>query len=232
MKKENLVKFYQTYKLYIFPAAVALSSIFLILFAIYPQTAKLISNQKEAGSLISKSDFLETKVLALESLDAEDLSTKVGFALNALPSEKDFSNILGLLQQLAGQTGFSISSISLSGSTSKLSNIESYEVKMEMNGTKVLLPVFINELENSTRLMKIKKIDVSSGQFSQVVDVSLIVQVLYSSLPQTFGTTDSSLPELSQKDEELLATMARVVGETPISPDTAIAPRGKSNPFE
>ena len=46
MKKEDLIKFYTAYRAYIFPAGVALASIFLILFVIYPQTVKLFNNQK------------------------------------------------------------------------------------------------------------------------------------------------------------------------------------------
>lgn len=232
MKKEDLTKFYQTYKLYIFPTVVAVSSLFLILFVVFPTMSKLISGQKTSQDLITKSNFLETKVLALESLDSEDLSRKVGFALSVLPAEKDFGDILGLLQSLAGQTGFSISSISLGASGSKLTNTESYEVKMEIKGTRVLLPALINNIENSPRLMKIKKIDVSSGQSSQVIGVSLVVDVLYSGLPQTFGTADAPLPQLSEQDEQFLANMAQVGGETPAPSSTITAPRGKPNPFE
>lgn len=234
MKKENFAKFYQTYKLYIFPAVVALSSLFLILFVIYPQTVKLIGGQRTSKELMTKSKFIETKVLALESFDTEDLSRKVSYALNTLPSEKDFVNIVGLLQQLAGQTGFSISSISLGSSANKLSNIDSYDAKMEMKGTKILLAVFIDKLENFVRLMKIKRIDVSSGNSSQSGDISLVVEVFFSDLPKTLGTEDSPLPELTQKDQEFLATMGQVSEETAglISPPAPLSPRGKANPFE
>lgn len=233
MKKETIAKFYLNYRLYIFPIMVALSSLFLIVFAIYPQTAKLIGNQKAQGDLINKSQFLETKVLALESYDQEDLSRKVGFALSAYPTDKDFGNVVGLLQQLVGQSGFNITSLALGNVPSKADVSSSYEIKLQITGAKNLLAVLLSNLENSARLMRVNSIDVSSGPNSQIVDVSLGVAVLYSSAPQSFGSVDSPVTKLSQADEELITRLAKVspVSVSPQAPAPSL-PRGKANPFE
>ena len=232
MKKENLIKFYSNHRLYIFPVIVALSSLFLIIFVIYPQTLKLINNQRAIGDLMNKSRFLETKVAALESYDEKDLSRKVGFALATLPADKDFVNALGLLQQLAARSGFSINSISFGSTASKLGDSDSFKVNLEIRGAKSSFRTLINNLESSRRLMRISSIDISSSQTSQALDVALAAEVLYSQLPQSFGGVDSPLPELSQKDEQLVAKLARLE-ETVSSPSaTQSLPRGKSNPFE
>ncbi len=235
MKKESVLLFYLKYRFYIFPAVVSISSLFLIVFAIYPQTVSLLNNQRVIGELINKSNILETKAEALEIYDEADLTRKVGLAVNVYPVERDFGNILGLLQQLTAASGFSISSFSLGNATNKLGNAESYEVKLEIKGGKMLFPALIKNIENSPRLMKINRIDISSNQAAQTVDVSLVVRALYSGLPQTFGSPDSPLPKLSQKDEEFLAIMAETVsgnynvGTSSASP---LLPRGKENPFE
>lgn len=231
MKKDTIIKFYSDFKLYIFPAIVSLSSLFLIVFAIYPQTVKLINNQKSADNLISKSKFLETKVTALESINEQDLSQKVAFALASLPSEKDFGNIFELLQQIVSGSGFSISSITLSSGGSKMSSADSYEVKLEIKGTKVMFPILLSNLENSSRLVRINNIDLASRQVAEGLDASLVLEVLYAPVPTNFGTADSPLPELSQTDEELLAKLSagRSVTQTG---DQSLSPRGKSNPFE
>lgn len=231
IKKEVVTKFYYNYRLYIFPAVVALSSLFLIVFAIFPQTMKLISNQQLSSDLKNKSIFLENKVAALESYDAEDLSDKVGLVLASYPSDKDFGNILGLLQQQTSQFDLNVVSASLGGGSGRLGNTESYEVKLEMVGSRSLFSAFLNNLENLSRLIRVKGVDISSGQAS-AISVNLVVEVLYSKLPQTFGATDSPLPELSQKDEELLASLAATTGT--VATPSAIPPsqRGKFNPFE
>lgn len=230
MKKETITKFYSEYKLYIFPLAIILSSLFLIVFAIIPQTLKLLDNQKAFERLTNKSDLLETKVFALESYNEEDLSSKVGFALNAFPSDKDFGNILGLLQQISTGSGFTIASISFSDSGSKLGSASSYGVKLQVKGARTLFQTLLNNLENSSRLIKVTGIDISSGQLTQAIDASLALDVLYSKLPQDFGTIDAPLPQISQKDEELLVTLAGL--QTSHISTGSLSPRGKSNPFE
>lgn len=232
MKKESLIKFYQSHRLYIFPAVVALSSLFLILFAIYPQTVKLIENQKKTEELIAKSEFLETKVTALESYDSEDLSRKVGLALAAFPSEKDFGSILGLMLQQTARSGFNINSFSLSNIGGKLGNSDSFDVKLEIKGSRDLFQAFINDIENSSRIVRINSIDISVTQASQTVDASLVLGVLYSQLPSSFGTVDAPLPQISQKDEEQLVALVKASEAVPVQEAVQFSPRGKSNPFE
>lgn len=231
MNKEKIIQFYKNYKLYIFPIAVALSSLFLIVFAIYPQTAKLIKNQKVAGDLMSKSKFLATKVTALESLDPEDLSQKLGIALLAFPAEKDYASTLGLLQGLAAQSGFTISSVSVSGGGGATGNANSFEIKMEIRGPRSLFQSFLNSLENSPQIIRLSSFDISSVRSSEAMDASLTVEILYSAAPQVFGSVDSPLPSLNQQEEELLVSISKV-NLTIVSSASASSQRGKANPFE
>ncbi len=233
MKKEEVIKFYINFRLYIFPAVVALSSLFLIISVIFPQVVKLLENQKAIGELTNKSKFLDTKVVALESYNSEDLSRKVGFALSSLPADRDFGNILGLLQQAISQAGYTINSVSFGSATGKVGTSSSYEVKMEIKGSKITFQTLLNNLENLIRLVRVSSIDISTNQLTQALDIALVVEVLYSPIPQSFGSVDSPLPQISQKDEELLARLAVGANVIVSSPSATLGlPRGKSNPFE
>lgn len=234
MKKENLSKFYSVYRSQIFSAIVAISSLFLLVFVIYPQTVKLISNQQAMGDLNKKSQLLETKVTALENYNGEDVSRKLGIALATLPADKDFGNILGLLQHLTSQLGFSISSITFSGSGgSKVGNLGSVGVKMDIKGAKAMVQTLLNNLESSPRLIRVSNIDIApSRQNSQATEVSLVVEALYSQLPQNVGGVDSPLPVFSQKDEELISKLESSSAEVSSSSSAVPSTRGKSNPFE
>lgn len=229
MKKEQILKFYQTYRLYIFPAIVAVSSIFLIIFAIYPQTVKVMTNQKSQGALDTKVKFLESKVSALESYDADDLSQKVTAALSAYPPEKDYATILGLLQQLAAGSGFTINSVSL-GNTLSGSGAEGFSVKIDLSGSKNFLNTLFTNLENSPRILRITSIEASVSKTSGMIDVSLNLDVPFSSTPQNAGTADTPLPELSQKENEILEQLAKISAQLPKSVSSST--RGKANPFE
>ena len=233
MKKDNLIKFYAKYRLYIFPSVVVLSSLILIIFVIFPQIVKLLDNQKALGELTNKSKFLDIKVAALEGYNNEDLSRQVGFVMSSLPADKDFGNTLGLLQQAISQAGYSINSVSFGNTAGKVGNANSYEVRIEIKGSKATFQTLLDSLENLRRLVRISVIEITSNQITQTLDVSLVVEVLYSPIPQSFGSVDSPLPQISQKDQELLARLAAGANAVVSSPSATVGlPRGKANPFE
>lgn len=233
MKKEVFLRFYLNFRLYIFPIVVALSSLILIVFVIYPQIVKLIDNQKVQRDLITKSKFLEAKASTLENLDQAELEKKVGYVLNAYPPEPDFINVLGILQSVANQNGFNITTLSVNSGSGGSAGIQKYGIKLEAFGGKNLLPRFITSIESSKRIMKLGSVEISPGIDGNSVTVSLGVEVLYAKAPLSFGNVDSPLPEISQKDEELISTLAAFNAPVsgPVQPSSS-SPRGKSNPFE
>lgn len=231
MKKETVLKFYSTYKLYIFPAAVLTSCLILISFVIYPQLAGLISDSKTAAELQRKMDFLEVKAQTLAEYDEEDLSSKLDYALDYFPADKDFTNALGILQNITSQSSFAILSFAL-GTQTAVTGAQGYSVKLEVKGPKVLLPDLLSGIESSHRVMRVVTLEVKSSPGGSA-DVFLGIDVLYSSAPQTFGSTDSPLPDLTEEDEQLLSKLARegVIQRQPASAAPTV-PLGKSDPFE
>lgn len=231
MKKENLLKFYRAYRLYIFPAVVGISSLLLIVFAIYPQTVTLIKNQREQGELINKAQFLESKVSALEGYKEEELSRKLEIALAAYPDNKDFGTAMGVLQQIVAQSGFRIVTISLtSGSKAVSGGAQSYELKLDLVGIKPGLNILLNNLESSPRLMRTVSMDVSSTS-QDLSNVALVVEVLFADVPKSFGAVDTPLPEITREDEALLTRLAQT-GRSVLQAGSVTGPRGKVNPFE
>lgn len=240
----NLLKFYQTYKLYIFPIVVVLSSLILIIFILYPQTISLLENQKEKTKMTDRSKFLDIKVQALEGYDLDQLNRKVNSALNAYPSDKDFVVGMGLLQDLISQSGYNVISIRQGSGSLKSSNVQSYGLNLEIIGPQALLPILINKIESLPRLMRVDSLEIASGRDAQATTISLNINALYSNAPADFGTIDSTLPELTQKDEEVLVRLAKTgssfvesagqpggLGQFDI-PASQLGPRGKENPFE
>lgn len=236
IKTDAVSKFYFSYRLYIFPIIVGLSSLILIIFVVYPQTVKLIQNQKKEAESVNKYKFLEVKAQTLDSLDLEDLNRKVSFAINAYPTDKDFVSAFALLQNLTTQSGFNTLSISLGSGISKEAGGKSYNLKLDVLGPSSLLPMLLSNIENSPRLIRVSSVEAAAiGKDPKGVNISLSVDLLYSSALADFGSTDSHLPELSQQDEEAVAKLVRASvlpstkTTTPIGP---VGPRGKENPFE
>lgn len=232
MKKEELLNFYQAYRLYVFPAIIVLSSLILITLVIYPQTIKLINNQKVEGEIFNRAQLLEVKAQTLESYDSVDLEKKVDFALGFYPAEKDFVSALGLLQNVASQAGFNIISITVGGGSSKIVDIQNYNIKMEVIGSSRQLSTLLNNIENSPRLMRVSSAETTIGKDDKGY-TSLTIDVLYSSAPQKPGSIDSPLPELSNKDEEVIVKLSQVGTQEKFRFSTSsLGPRGKENPFE
>lgn len=238
MKKDEIIKLYQARRLYIFPSIVALASLILIIFVIYPQIIKLINSQSLEGEIFNKSQFMEAKAQNLESYDPAELNRQVNFAVAAYPTDRDFVSALALLQNLTFSAGFSITSMSLENASSRGQNVQSqsYNIKINVVGPLPLIPNLFSKIENSPRLMRISSVELTSGKDPQGVTVSLAVDVLYSSATGGLGSIDSPLPQLSQKDEDVIAKLAKM-GSQVNSPQTnaqpvQLGPRGKANPFE
>lgn len=234
MKKEPIFKFYFVYRLYIFPAIIVLSSFFLVIFVIYPQIVKLIENQKLAGDIVNKTQFLNTKVQALENYNAEELSQKVRVVLGSLPSDKEYGSVLGVLQNLIAQSGFVINSIALGNTSGKTGNANSFGINLEITGPGTLFQNLLTSLDNSPRILRVNSVDISSARSSDTLNAKVALDVLYSPVSQSLGNVDSPLPELSQKDEELISALqSSARASLPASSSAVItSPRGKANPFD
>lgn len=231
MKKEILQKFYSQYRLYIFPIVVAISSLILIAFVISPQIVKLVENSKLETDFKGKAKFLEAKAQTLENYDEVGLNRKVKFSLTAFPQEKDFANVMALLQRLTHETSFTIASLGFVGSNgNQQGKTQSYNVKLEILGPKIFLANLVSSIETSPRLMRVNSIDITSTKEVDVITADLIVEVLFSSLPVSFGSADSPLPTLSSQEEELVARLASQISIS--QPSISVSPRGKVNPFE
>lgn len=233
MNKEEVISFYLNYRLYIFPFVVVLSSLILIVFVIFPQTMKLITNQKAESEMINKSSLLETKAQTLETLDEKDLNQKVGYAINSLPTDKEFISDMAVLQDITARSGFSAVSIVIGNNISSDANTQSYNIKLEVLGPSTMLQNLLTNIEDSPRLVRVNSVEASVGKGAQNTATSLDVSVLFSAAPKNAGGIDTPLPTLSQKDEEILVKLARS-GAISQQPQTffSLGSRGKTNPFE
>lgn len=230
--QEGLLVLYNKYKLYIFPSVVTLASLILIVFVIYPQTVKLISNHRTGEELLGKMRFLEVKAQELESINEEDLTKKLAAALTVFPQDKDFGNVIGLIQNISSRYSFDIVDLSLGqGSEPEKGAETGYLVKLEAVGPKSALNTLLVGLESAPRLMKVSGVEVSSEKSPDSVNVVITLKVLFSPVPNTLGALHSPLPVVTTKDQEILS---RLVNNILTSQTTAVvAPTlGKQNPFE
>lgn len=230
MTKVAFKKIYITYRLYIFPVVIIFSCLILIVLIIYPQTSQLIQNYQTENQLKSKFQIMEAKAQVLEKVDGEDIKNKLKLAMSSYPSEHEYPDVVGIIQNIVSRYGFTMTSLHLGGSseTSKTTTSD-FSVKLELVGPKTMINSLINSLENAPRIMKVAGIEVSSPRSNDIVETVLTLAVYFKPLPNDFGNADSPLPTLSERDEVILATLTRA----PASSQSAfLVPKGKPNPFE
>lgn len=232
MKKAILVSFYSKYQLIIFPILVAISSIILIVFMIYPQIIRLLKNEQSLREIRHDVKFLEVKAQDLEGLDEVDLTTKVNVSLALLPADKDFVQAVGVIQQLVQRSGFNLISLQL-GSSKESAGVLGFAIKMEIAGPKITLGQLLTSIETSQRVMKVSSIEVTTTRSGDLINASLTIDVFYSPAPSTLGAINAPLAKLTSDEEELIITLSSAIPSAPAPPDTLILqPRGKANPFE
>lgn len=232
MQKEQINALYHKYKFYIFPAVIGISSLILIAFVIYPQIMKLLDDNNLEQNIAKRSQFLEVKAEELEMLDEDELTNRVNLATGILPPDRDFGNVIEVLQRLTGSLGFTLISVQLGQTTSgRKTDATGFVTKVELIGPQAVLGRLINDIENGPRIMKIQGIELSSNPISGAASVTLSLDVFYSGLPKTLGNLDAPLPKLSSKEEELISKLARSYSP-PSTQEAESSPRGKLNPFE
>lgn len=225
MNKDTVNKFYQKYKLLIFPSVVALSCLILIIFVLIPQIGVFLKNSRSQQEFSARSEFLDTKVAALEGLNEPELLDKVGYVLTSLPREKDFAETIALLQKITGNHGYVIASLTFGAGGG-----QSFGVRMEVVGPEALLGSLLSSIEGSSRLLRVASMEISSGKEADIVSVNLALEALFAPMPASLGSIDTPLPEISAGEEELLSKLSSTAQpQFQPTPSTQI---GKSDPFE
>lgn len=233
MKKEEIVKFYEKFKLIIFPSVIALLSLMLIGLVIYPQTTRLLENQKKSAELKQKAEFLENKTKELQNYNEEQLISEVKVALTSFPAEKDYMESLGILQNIISQAGFTTETVSLAGSAQNPADYKNFNLNIAVLGPTQNLQTLLKNLEGSYRLMRLTSLETSAAKDKQSA-ASLGIEVLYSEAPAGYGSVDSPLPKFSEKDQEILSRLSTIGTVKPPEASTSSLPgsKGKANPFE
>lgn len=234
MDKKQLIEIYQKYRLILFPGITAISSVVLIVLVIFPQLSKFMSNNTAYNDIVKKNDFLEVKAIDLEVVNEVDLKQKLDTSLVALPANKDITEIIGIIQSIIAQSGFVLSSLQF-GEDISIGGQSAFKVKLDIAGSATVLNVLLSNIESSYRPMKIDTIDISNPKNSDNINGTLTINVFYAPIPNTLGSIDAPVPKLSEKEEEIISTLARSTTVATENTNISIgnfAPRGKINPFE
>lgn len=226
LKNFNFKKFLSSeYKLFIYPMIVALASFCLIFFLIVPQLKDFLVGQGDLDQAKTRLSSLDVKAKELESINNSDLNHDLLLALYALPVEKDFSILVGILKELASQSGVNLLSLHLGSSQDP----NEFIIKADLIGSSSALGTLLNNIEKTPRVMKVRSVESAASGVGNTISATVAVTVFFSPAPKSLGAIDSSLPKLSDKDQVILTGLSRsnVTSAVPV-----LAPAGKADPFQ
>lgn len=232
MHKEDIINLYTRYKLFLTPFIVVVSAIFIVYFIIYPQAEKIISLEDKISQMNKKKILLEEKIQKLQKLDEFDLKGKLNIVINTLPSDRDFANVLGLIQNLVSDYRLTLENFQTQSSEEKSAKVSSYSVNLGLKGPRSLVKGFIDSINSSFRLMRTNTISLTITPDENETSLGMTVNVFYSVIPASVGAVDSPLSELSSQDENLIQEIAGQQQLYVEVSSTPSGPRGKINPFE
>jgi len=232
--KSRIKEFYSRYQIFVYPTVIGLASLMVIVLVVIPQIQGFIEGQSTLSNTTQKAKFLEVKAAELSRIDPEDLSKKVNLAVSALPTDKDYGSIIGLIQRIGADAGANIVSLTISPAAGE-KNL-SFAVQLTVVGLKQSVNSMIEDIEKSPRVMKVSNINITSSNIDGSVGADFVVNVFYAPAPKSLGAVETELPKLTTKDEEILATLASSSVSEPAltAPSSAaqLLPRGKANPFQ
>lgn len=234
MDTEQLKKYYQQYRLIIFPVVTAGASLILIALVIFPQLSKFLSNNEAYTSLQKQNEFLEVKADELENVNSGDLKQKLDISLAALPAGRDLTETMALLQSIVAQSGFLLNSLEF-GSSAAGKGTTGYTVNLDVTGSKANLSNLLNSIESSYRPMKVNNVDVALSRTDDNVNSTISINVFYAPIPNSVGKIDAPVPKLSATEQELIDKLSQetsLASSVDQSAPVNISPTGKADPFE
>ncbi len=199
------ILYYQN-KGYLVSVVIIITCFLLFLFLIIPQIQNVFSIKAQEEEYRQKIAVLKENVAFLSLLDDNQLSSQTQLVAKALPTEKDFVNILYAISSVAdnsdvslGDFAFGIGDISPSASAEGLR--PSVQVEISIRGDTAGVRRFIATLAKRIPLSEVISL---SGNSS---GASMVVNFYYRSLPSFTFDDNSRIPAQSKADGELLQTL-------------------------
>ncbi|MBI4038194.1 type 4a pilus biogenesis protein PilO [Candidatus Daviesbacteria bacterium] len=233
MRKESLINFYLKYKIIIYPVLIGVASLFLIAAVILPQLKSYLKERENLENSSQRLQNLEVKAAELNNINTEELKKQLQISVIALPPDKDFADIVGVLQDLTVRSGLSLNTIQLGQvQTNTAAAVSNYTMKLEVFGSKSGLESLVESIEKASRVMKVSSIDLSAAKGFGGVTANLTIEVFFASNPQQLGSVEAALPKISDEEQKILVRLFQAQKTTGSISQNVPLPRGKSNPFE
>ncbi|OGE12661.1 hypothetical protein A3G14_00285 [Candidatus Curtissbacteria bacterium RIFCSPLOWO2_12_FULL_38_9] len=221
-------------------------SILIAVLIIWPKINEILELKADNEQLAGRATILEQKAEILANLNQSELEDQLAAAELLLPSD---NNVFGLLRQIedsASATGVLLTKIeAVTGTFGSAKTIRApvsakstgggdsprVEVRLSLTSEYQSLLEFLARLYSFSRVVSIDSIGITAGrEESTQLSTSFSVNAHWRELPQSLGSIEAPVEELTSKEEELLRNVQSP--ETFVAPTVPSVPTGRGNPFD
>jgi Tfp pilus assembly protein PilO len=237
---EQLKSKFKEYTDFALPVFALLLVIILIPFQIIPTVQKIITLRGDITELSAKRIRMEEKLSLLSTQNLDNLKNLLSRTNRAVPSTKDIPSIFASVSQLVDRSSVALESIQInageisSGSAQiTIFGVSRVEFQANISGELSQVRSFLNQIERTNRLFKIKSVNLKRGSGMNLTSgdtsATFVLYAFYQPLPQTFGRVDEPITTLTS-EEEKIASSFPPTEEIPTY-SAPVQQGGKTNPF-
>lgn len=248
---------YDRYKLklrnYYFPGIIALVIAIVLYKFTVPQITQIMEVRKNLKNERARLERLVQKSTVLDRLDEQSLRAQFMMAQEALPADKNVAGFLFTISRLVNEASLSVSQFQTapglistpSASPSPRATasgqptgqavetqgspaVSPLEFRLVLSGEPSAIRDFLERVKKAIPLIVITTVDFHQSE-KESPNVDLRVIFSYQSSPTLLGKIDDSLPILTSKDYEVIASVSNYHRYSQTAPATS---GGKLNPFK
>lgn len=224
-------EFYTKYRMIIWPVVVGISSVCILALVIIPQLLNYLSIRNKISEIEHRSSNLEVRASDLEQLDEESAKANLQVVFSVLPREQNVPEAMVALHDVISRSGLILKNTSYI-SARKSGNGENFQLSVGVGGQMSAIRDFLVHLQESQRLFQVESIVARFQRRMSLVEAELPISVYFDKSAASEVTSDQDVPKLTEKEEQLLAKLSRIVQQTSVVEDVSSVPYGKSDPFE
>lgn len=240
-----LRRFLRIYQGFVISGALLLFGTVALIFAVVPGIRATRDVYVSLKASEKEIDVLTKKLQFLEAIPEDDLRNQLVVLLSTVPQDKSVPTILTTIDGLANQSGVTIVDMNLTspgslatGAASRQSVSEkkigasTLAFSLSASGTYDQIRAFVGQINNVRRLFDVSSFDISVSNAGST-QVRLSLNAFYQPLPTKVGSIEVPVAVLTQKEEELLATLTQYpdLSQPLIEPLTPVLSGGKRDPF-
>lgn len=235
---DQVKSFYTKYRLIIWPIVTGIACLVVIGLVIIPKILDYLNVRNKISDIQKHATSLEVKAQNLGLIDETIDKQKLQVALTVLPIDQDVPQSMAVLQSIVGKSGLSIKSTAYAAG-----NIgggkSGFQLNVDVVGELSAIRNFFIALQEAPQLFQVESIAAQFQGGASTVEAQLPISVFYEALPKTSGPLDQEIPQLTEKEEQLLSKLSTFVQqqETPLTTTQSnttesMVPLGKADPFE